>query len=82
MTDKDRRTKTGPIAPANDNNPSGTVSDPAMKARMDELVFIFARMLGRQIAREEFERRLGQIDAANDNDPSNRSIPNREEPDE
>jgi len=82
MTDKDRRTKTGPIAPANDNNPSGTVSDPAMKARMDELVFILARMLGRQIAREEFERRLGQMDAANDNDPSNRRTPSREEPDE
>ena len=73
------RAKTGPIAPANDNNPSGTASDPAMKARMDELVFILARMLGRQIAREEFERRLGQIDTANDNDPSDRS---REEPDE
>lgn len=82
MTDKDRTATTGPIAPANDNNPSGTSSDPAMKARMDELVFILARMLGRQIAREEFERRLGQMDAANDNDPSNRSTPSREEPDE
>ncbi|MCH4023258.1 MAG: hypothetical protein LKE81_07890 [Acetobacter sp.] len=79
MTDKDRRAKTGPNAPANDNNPSGTASDPAIKARMDELVFILARMLGRQIAREEFQRRLGQIDTANDNDPSDRS---REEPDE
>ncbi|GAA09847.1 hypothetical protein ATPR_2850 [Acetobacter tropicalis NBRC 101654] len=53
-----------------------------MKARMDELVFILARMLGRQIAREEFERRLGDIDTANDNDPSGRSTASREEPDE
>ncbi|NHN86640.1 hypothetical protein GOB93_18695 [Acetobacter musti] len=82
MTDKDRTATTGPIAPANDNNPSGNASDPAMKARMDELVFIVARMLGRQIAREEFERRLGEIDTANDNDPSNQSAASREEPDE
>ena len=82
MTGKDRRAKTGPIAPANDNNPSGTASDPAMKARMDELAFTLARMLGRQIAREGFQRRLGQIDTANDNDPSDRRTASREEPDE
>ena len=61
----------GPRSPANDNKlPEGSkpaVPDPAMKARTDELILVLARMLGRQIAREEFERRLGQI--ANDNEP-------------
>lgn len=49
---------------ANDNGPA----DPVMKVRLDALVYVLARALGRQIAREEFERRLGEI--ANDNRPS------------
>jgi len=71
MTDKGRISNPGPRSPANDNKSlvdgKAAVSDPVMKARTDALILVLARLLGRQIAREEFERRLGQI--ANDNEP-------------
>ncbi|NHO33663.1 hypothetical protein GOB85_14250 [Acetobacter sp. LMG 1636] len=71
MTDENRISNAGPKSPANDNKPTDTVQsappDPAMKARTDALILVLARLLGRQIAREEFERRLYNI--ANDNFP-------------
>ncbi|GBQ25684.1 hypothetical protein AA0472_1845 [Acetobacter estunensis NRIC 0472] len=71
MTDENRISNAGPDSPANDNEPSSNIQsvlpDPTMKARTDALILVLARLLGRQIAREEFERRLEQI--ANDNDP-------------
>jgi len=71
MTDENRISNAGPKFPANDNKPTDTVQsalpDPAMKARTDALILVLARLLGRQIAREEFERRLYNI--ANDNFP-------------
>ena len=83
MTDENRISNAGPKSPANDNKPTSNIQsvlpDPPMKARTDALILVLARLLGRQIAREEFERRLDQIDTANDNDPSDGS---REEPDE
>ncbi|CAI9122134.1 hypothetical protein [Brytella acorum] len=86
MTDENRISNAGPKSPANDNKPTDTVQsalpDPAMKARTDALILILARLLGRQIAREEFERRIGQIDAANDNASSDRGAASRKEPDE
>lgn len=61
---KDTEREHGGIVPANDNGPV----DPAAKARCDELVFVLASALGRQIAREEFARRKNGR-AANDNLP-------------
>ncbi|EFG85399.1 hypothetical protein F1645_13765 [Novacetimonas hansenii] len=81
MTDENRISNAGPNSPANDNKPSSNIQsalpDPVMKARTDALILILARMLGRQIAREEFERRLGQI--ANDNAPPRGARPEQEE---
>ena len=81
MTDGNRISNAGPNSPANDNKPTDKIQsaspDPAMKARTDALILVLARLLGRQIAREEFERRLDQI--ANDNDPASKARPEREE---
>ncbi|BAK84642.1 hypothetical protein GLX_22300 [Komagataeibacter medellinensis NBRC 3288] len=81
MTDENRISNAGPNSPANDNEPTDNIQsalpNPAMKARTDALILVLARLLGRQIAREEFERRLGQI--ANDNDPASRARPEQEE---
>lgn len=81
MTDENRISNAGPNSSANDNKPTGNIQsalpDPAMKARTDTLILILARLLGRQIAREEFERRLEQI--ANDNDPASGARPEQEE---
>ena len=67
MTDENRISNAGPNSPVNDNEPGSNIQsippNPAMKAR--------------QIAREEFERRLDQI--ANDNDPASKARPEREE---
>ncbi|CAI9122390.1 hypothetical protein [Brytella acorum] len=83
MTDENRISNAGPNSPANDNEPTGNIQsalpDPAMKARTDALILVLARLLGRQIAREEFERRLGQIANDNDNDPASRARPEQEE---
>jgi uncharacterized membrane protein YdjX (TVP38/TMEM64 family) len=45
------------------------------------LIFVLARVLGRQIAREEFERRLDRIASAgaNDNEPPDGADPRREQ---
>jgi len=47
---------------ANDNPGSGSGAE----ARIDAAVMTLARLLGRRIAREEFDR----LDAANDNAPA------------
>ncbi|MBL7237843.1 hypothetical protein IFJ82_01720 [Novacetimonas hansenii] len=81
MTDENRISNAGPNSPANDNKPTSNIQsappDPAMKARTDALILVLARLLGRQIAREEFERWLGEI--ANDNNPATEAGPEREE---
>ena len=81
MTDENRISNGRPNSPANDNKPTDNIQsalpDPAMKARTDALILVLARLLGRQIAREEFERRLDQI--ANDNDPARGARPEQEE---
>jgi hypothetical protein len=81
MTDENRLSNAGPNSPVNDNKPTDNIQsaspDPAMKARTDALILILARLLGRQIAREEFEQRLGQI--ANDNNASSGDTPGQEE---
>ncbi len=81
MTDENRISNAGPNFPANDNKPSSNIQsalpDPAMKARTDALILVLARLLGRQIARGKFERRLGRI--ANDNDPARGARPEQEE---
>ncbi|GCE84169.1 hypothetical protein [Komagataeibacter diospyri] len=81
MTDENRISNAGPNSPANDNKPTDKIQsalpDPAMKARTDALILVLARLLERQIAREEFEQRLGQI--ANDNNASSGDRPGQEE---
>ncbi|MCP1196098.1 hypothetical protein NKW84_09535 [Acetobacter senegalensis] len=81
MTDENRISNAGPNSPANDNKPTDKIQsaspDPAMKARTDALILALAHLLGRQIAREEFKRRLDQI--ANDNDPVRGARPEQEE---
>jgi len=52
MTARDERTRTELPAPA----PKQTAG-PAVSARFDEAILRLARLIGRQIAREEFERR-------------------------
>ena len=53
-------------AAANDNPGSGVGADSGAEARIDTAVTTLARLLGRQIAREEFERSR----PANDNAPA------------
>jgi len=81
MTDENRLSNAGPNSPANDNKPTGNIQsappNPAMKARTEALILVLARLLGRQIAREEFARRLDKI--ANDNDPARGARPKQEE---
>ncbi len=52
MAAKDERASIEPFAPAAPEAPSLTVS-----ARFEEAALRLARLIGRQIAREEFERR-------------------------
>ena len=51
---------------ANDNPGSGAGAGSGAEARIDTAVMTLARLLGRQIAREEFERSR----PANDNAPA------------
>ena len=51
---------------ANDNPGSGTGASGGEEARIDAAVMTLARLIGRRIAREEFDR----LDAANDNAPA------------
>ena len=50
---------------ANDNPGSGSGAGGGAEARIDTAVMTLARLIGRRIAREEYER----LDAANDNAP-------------
>ena len=50
---------------ANDNPGSGSRAGGGAEARIDTAVMTLARLIGRRIAREEYER----LDAANDNAP-------------
>ncbi|GBQ58421.1 hypothetical protein CFR76_16655 [Komagataeibacter swingsii] len=63
MTDRNRTPETGPLSPVNDNERTNEIKpdmlNPVMKARMDELVFVLARMLGRQIAANDNASRAG-----------------------
>ena len=52
-------------AAANDNPGSGTGASGGEEARIDAAVMTLARLIGRRIAREEFDR----IEAANENAP-------------
>ncbi len=52
MAVKDERAPIGPFAPAAPEAPGPTV-----RARFDEATLRLARLIGRQIAREQFERR-------------------------
>lgn len=63
-------TEPGPdgIMPANDNQrPDGERDEPDRQTqqRVDRVVLAIARLIGRQMAREDFER----LHAANDNKP-------------
>ncbi|MDE0056868.1 MAG: hypothetical protein OXP07_02000 [Defluviicoccus sp.] len=53
-------------AAANDNPGSGAEAGGEPAARIDTAVMTLARLLGRQIAREEFRR----LEAVNDNEPA------------
>jgi len=58
IEDEDRSVAPRRTVAANDNGAAGT--------RLDAAVLTIARLIGRQIAREEFER----LSAANDNRPA------------
>lgn len=60
-------TEPGPegIAPANDNRGAGGEAASERQRRIDRAVLTIARLIGRRIAREEFEA----LRAANDNRP-------------
>ena len=51
---------------ANDNPDWGSGAGGGAEARIDTAVMTLARLIGRRIAREEYER----LDAANDNAPA------------
>ena len=58
-------TESGRIVPANDNNDASDQPDAGMWQRVDRAVLTLARIIGRRMAREDFER----LHAANDNRP-------------
>jgi hypothetical protein len=58
-------TKRGRIVPANDNNDASDQPDAGTWQRVDRAVLTLARIIGRRMAREDFER----LHAANDNRP-------------
>lgn len=60
-------TEPGPdgITPANDNRDAGGEAASERQRRIDRAVLTIARLIGRRIAREEFEA----LRAANDNRP-------------
>ncbi|MFD2252103.1 hypothetical protein FHS82_003520 [Pseudochelatococcus lubricantis] len=67
----DRGDKGGKQKPANDNRPpdgqeAGNVADAV--ERLDAVVLSIARLIGRKMAREDFEKAMR---AANDNAPPN-----------
>jgi hypothetical protein len=58
-------TEPGRIVPANDNNDASNQPDAGTWQRVDRAALTLARIIGRRIAREDFER----LHAANDNRP-------------
>lgn len=58
-------TERGRIVPANDNNDASDQPDAGTWQRVDSAVLTLARIIGRHMAREDFER----LHAANDNRP-------------
>ena len=58
-------TEPGRIVPANDNNDASDQPDAGTWQRVDRAALTLARIIGRQMAREDFER----LNAANDNRP-------------
>ena len=60
---EDRRHSAARGGAANDNPGSGSGAGGGPEARIEAAVMRLARLLGRRIAREEFDR----LDAANDN---------------
>ena len=68
---EDRNTGPENIIPANDNNnPNGDIADAdiAPWEKLDRVVLSIARLIGRQMAREDFERMRAAT--ANDNMPA------------
>ena len=55
----------GRIVPANDNDDASSLPDAATLQRIDHAALTLARIIGRRLAREDFER----LHAANDNRP-------------
>ncbi|MEE9923655.1 MAG: hypothetical protein PBV01_09865 [Brucella anthropi] len=64
---EDKHTGPETIVPANDNTPPNGDADIAPWERLDRVVFDIARLIGRQMAREDFERLRAAT--ANDNSP-------------
>ncbi len=58
-------TEPGRIAPANDNNYASDQPNAGTWQRVDRAVLSLVRIIGRRMAREDFER----LHAANDNRP-------------
>ena len=58
-------TEPGRIVPANDNNDASDQPDAGTLQRVDRAALTLARIIGRRMAREDFER----LHAANDNRP-------------
>ena len=58
-------TEPGRIVPANDNNDASDQPDAGTWQRVDRAALTLARIIGRRMAREDFER----LHAANDNRP-------------
>ncbi|MDT3379575.1 hypothetical protein RNI52_19750 [Labrys neptuniae] len=76
-------TKTGPTpsAPSNDNTEragSNRAGEDSSSAKLDRIVLDIARAIGRQLAREAFEKHK----AANDNRPGRRKEEGRGKKDE
>jgi len=69
----DREGERVPRVAANDNPGSKAGTGGGPEARIDAAVMRFARLLGRQIAREQFR----QSQAANDNAPPGREAQDR-----
>ena len=59
-------TEPGRIVPANDNDDASSLPDAGTRQRIDHAALTLARIIGRRMAREDFER----LHAANDNRPT------------
>ena len=63
--ENDNDTEPGRIFPANDNTDASDQPDTGTWQRVDSAALTLARIIGRRMAREDFER----LHAANDNRP-------------